>query len=439
MTETSDPEFRHDPYSALRVPEFRRYLGGNLLALLGSQMQTVAVGWELYERTGEPLDLGLVGLVQVIPVVALAMPAGQIVDRMDRRRVILLATCVLLACSLALAAVSWTGAGVAWVYASLLVNGIARAFLQPAKSSLVPMIVPRPRFTNAVTWSTSGFQLATIVGPGLGGLAIGLFHQAWVVYLLDAALTAAFVVQLLRLPPQRPAAPGRPVTLRSLVGGVEYVWRTKLVLGAISLDMFAVLLGGATALLPIYAKDILQVGPEGLGYLRAAPGIGAILTSFGLAHLPPMRRAGPVLLASVAGFGVATVLFGLTRNFGVALSMLFLTGALDMISVIIRHTLVQTWTPDEMRGRVSAVNGMFISVSNELGAFESGAVAAWFHRPDDPEHGPTVSVVSGGIGTILVVLAMWRLVPSLRRYDRLTDGPTTDRPSTDGPTSEENT
>lgn len=425
MTEASDPEFRHDAYSALRVPEFRRYLGGNLLALLGSQMQTVAVGWELYERTGEPLDLGLVGLVQVIPVVALALPAGQIVDRMDRRSVILAATCVLLACSLALATVSWTGAGVGWVYLCLLVNGVARAFLQPAKSSLVPMIVPRTRFTNAVTWSTSGFQLATIVGPGLGGLTIGLFHQAWIVYLLDAALTAAFVVQLLRLPPQRPAESGHPVTFRTLLGGVEYVWRTKLVLGAISLDMFAVLLGGATALLPIFAKDILDVGPKGLGYLRAAPGLGAILTSLALAHLPPIRRSGLVLLASVAGFGVATVMFGLTRNFGVALGMLFLTGALDMVSVIIRHTLVQVWTPDEMRGRVSAVNGMFISVSNELGAFESGLVAAWFHRPDDPEFGPTVSVVSGGIGTVLVVLATWRLVPSLRRYDRLTDGPGT--------------
>jgi hypothetical protein len=243
------------------------------------------------------------------------------------------------------------------------------------------------------------------------------------VYLLDAVLAAFFAVQLLRVR-ARPQAPStEPLGLRSVAAGVTFVWRTKVVLGAISLDMFAVLLGGATALLPIFADDILQAGPQGLGWLRAAPGLGALLMSFGLAHRPPIRRAGPALLWAVAGFGAATVMFGFARSFWLAWGMLFLTGGLDMISVVIRHTLLQLRTPDAMRGRVSAVNGLFISISNELGEFESGMVAHWFHRPLDPFFGPTVSVVSGGIGTILVVLlTAWRF-PEVRRCDRLDDVP----------------
>ena len=225
------------------------------------------------------------------------------------------------------------------------------------------------------------------------------------------------------MPPLPAAAHREPATWRSVLGGVEYVWRTKLVLGALALDMFAVLLGGATALLPVYAKDILQVGPTGLGALRAAPGIGALVVSLALLVLPPLRRAGSVLLWSVAGFGAATIVFGATRNYPLALAMLFLTGALDMISVVIRHTLVQTWTPDAMRGRVSSVNSLFIGISNELGSLESGLVAHWFTRGNDVAFGPTVSVVSGGVGTLVVVLLTAFLVPSMRRYDRLTDGP----------------
>jgi MFS family permease len=235
--------------------------------------------------------------------------------------------------------------------------------------------------------------------------------------LIDAVLCVWFLLMLLRMSPH-PVPHREPITLRTLLGGVEFVWRTKIILGALSLDMFAVLLGGATALLPFYA-DIMKLGPDGLGWLRSAPGVGALCISFILAHMPPMRRAGPTLLWCVAGFGAATIVFGLSRNFWLAWSMLFLTGMLDMISVIIRHTLVQTSTPDSMRGRVSAVNSVFISVSNELGAFESGLVAQWFVRPHDPAFGPMVSVVSGGVGTILVVLATAILVPSVRRYGKL--------------------
>ena len=300
---------------------------------------------------------------------------------------------------------------------------MARAFLLPAKSALLPLIVPRSRFANAVTWSTSGFQLATVTGPALGGLLIAATQSAVWVYLLTAPLTVALIVAVRRIRVRQSVASQERLGLASLLAGVTFVWRTKLVLGAISLDMFAVLLGGATALLPVYARDILHVGPQGLGWLRTAPGLGALLTSYILTHRPPIENAGRSLLWSVAGFGLATVVFGLARSFWLAWGMLFLAGALDMISVVIRHTLIQLWTPDEMRGRVSAVNGMFIGISNELGEFESGTVSHLFERPTEVAFGPTVSVVSGGIGTMLVVLLATWLFPDMRRHGRLDDAP----------------
>lgn len=418
-----DLHLPHDAYAALRVPEFRRFLAGNFLAILGSQMQFVALGWDIYERTGQTLQLGLVGLVQVVPVVLLALPAGQVVDRLDRRHVIIAALAGMIVCSLALAGIAWRQADYRWIYVCLLVNGVARAFLQPGKSALLPLIVPRSLFPNAVTWGTSGFQLATVIGPSLGGLVIAWTASAMWVYLLDAALSLAFVVALLRLRPRPAAAGGEPVNLGSLLAGAAFVWRTKLILGAISLDMFAVLLGGATALLPVYAKDILHAGADGLGWLRAAPGLGALLTSYILTHRPPLQHAGVTLLWAVVGFGAATVVFGLSRSFWLAFPVLFLAGAFDMVSVVIRHTLIQLWTPDAMRGRVSAINGMFIGISNELGEFESGTVAHLFERAGDPAFGPTVSVVSGGVGTMLVVLLTVWLFPTLRRHRRLDDSP----------------
>ena len=262
-------------------------------------MQLVAVGWDIYDRTGETLQLGLVGLVQVIPVVLLALPAGQVIDRLDRRRVIIGALFVMCACSLGLAAISWLQADYRWIYLCLFLNGVARAFWQPAKAALIPLIVSRSRFANAVTWSTSGFQLATVAGPALGGWMIAGTHAAAGVYLLDAALSLVFVAALRGLR-ARPTAPSSErLGVSSLLAGAAFVWRTKLILGAISLDMFAVLLGGATALLPVYAKDILQAGPEGLGWLRAAPGLGALLTSFVLTRRPPIQRSR----SHVAGVG----------------------------------------------------------------------------------------------------------------------------------------
>ena len=420
-----DSDLPHDAYAALRLPEFRRFWVGNFLAILGSQMQFVAIGWDIYERTGQKLQLGLVGLVQVIPVVLLALPAGQAIDRLDRRHVIIAALAIMVACSLALAGIAWWHADYRWIYACLLLNGVARAFLMPAKAALLPLIVPRTRFSNAVTWGTSGFQLATIIGPTLGGLLIAWTTAALWVYLVDAVLSLAFIGFLSGLRSRPPAASQERISLRSLLAGAAFVWRTKLILGAITLDMFAVLLGGATALLPVYAKDILLAGPDGLGWLRAAPGLGALVTSYFVTHRPPIQRAGTTLLWSVTGFGAATVVFGLSRSFWLAWGALFFTGAFDMVSVVIRHTLIQLWTPDEMRGRVSAVNSVFIGISNELGEFESGTVAHLFDRSGDPVFGPTVSVVSGGVGTILVVLLSAWLFPAMRRHGRLDDSPRT--------------
>jgi MFS family permease len=400
------PVRSHDPYAALRFRDYRRFLIGRLLATMGQQMLDVAIGWELYDRTHSAFALGLVGLVLVVPIIALALPAGHAADRLDRRRIILVTQVVLTAGSLALAWLSFTRGPVALMYVCLFAIGIALAFNRPATSALLPQLVPLADFANAVTWNSSAFQIASVAGPALGGAVIGIRHHAGPVYVIDAVLSLAFFMYVL-------GVRGRPVertregmTLQSLLAGIGFVWRTKVILASITLDLFAVLFGGATMLLPVFAKDILHVGPAGFGWLRAAPSMGALLMAVVLTHRAPMQRAGRSLLWAVAGFGIATIIFGLSRSFPLSMVMLLLLGALDNISVVVRHTLVQMRTPDAMRGRVSAVNGVFIDTSNELGGFESGATAALF--------GPVVSVVGGGIMTILIVLLVAQLWPELR-------------------------
>lgn len=401
----------HDPYAALRVRNFQYYVVGNVLAIFGMQMQTVAVQWEIYERTHSPLALGMVGLVQFLPVICLTLPAGHEADRSHRKLIVMAAMFTMACCSLGLAWVSRTQADIGWMYLSLLLSGVARAFLQPAKASLLPHIVPREAFSNAVTWNMSGFQVAAIVGPAAGGQLIGYSGIAWPVYIIDATSTLIFFALLGLMHVPRHAAAASASTAKALLAGLNFVWTNKIVLAAITLDMFAVLLGGAVALLPIYAEDILEVGAQGLGWLRTAPAAGALVFSFVLAHRPPIEHAGKTLLAVVAGFGMATIVFGFSQSYPLSLAMLFLTGAFDIVSVVIRHTLVQLLTPDNMRGRVSAINSVFIGASNELGAFESGFVAQLFT--------PVVSVVSGGIGTLLVVVTVAAAWPQLRRYGRL--------------------
>lgn len=401
----------HDSYAALRLVGFRRYLIGNVVSILGMQMQTVAVGWEIYEKTHSTLMLGYVGLVQFLPLVLLALPAGHIADNFKRKNIVMSAVGVMALCSLGIALNSFSGGPVWVMYACLFVNGVARAFQGPAKSSLLPQIVPRAIFSNAVSWNSGSFELATMSGPAIGGALIAFFGGAAAVYAVNAACSIIFLGLLAGIVVQAQAGGREPLTFSSLVAGFNFVRRTEVVLGAMTLDMFAVLLGGATMLLPVYAKDILHVGPSGLGWLRAAPSIGAFTTALALAHRPPMAKAGRALLLAVAGFGVATIAFGLSTNFWLSLVMLLLTGLFDSVSVVIRHTLVQVLTPDEMRGRVSAINGLFIGTSNELGGFESGLVAGFF--------GPVVSVVAGGAGTLVVVAAVALAWPRLRRYGAL--------------------
>ncbi len=374
-------------------------------------MVGVAVGWELYERTASPLALGLVGLVQVLPVILLALHAGHVADRFDRRRVVFAAQGTLALCSFGLALLSLTQGALILVYACLLGIGVARAFNNPASAALLPQTVPQAAFTNAATWSSSSWQLAAVLGPALGGILIALSQSAVPIYLLDTFGCLTFVLLVRLIQGKQTARTKEPATLKALAAGAGFILRNKVILATITLDLFAVLLGGAVALMPVFAKDILRVGPSGLGWMRAAPSIGALLMAVIIAHRPPFRRAGYTMLWAVAGFGFATIVFGISTSFLLSVLMLGLLGALDQISVVIRSTLLLTRAPDEVRGRVYAVNSVFVGASNELGAFESGLVAALF--------GPIFAVVSGGIGTLLVVLAVLRIWPEVRQLGRL--------------------
>lgn len=408
---TSDSGARRDAYAAFRFRDFRLLLAGSLLANTGRNMLSVAVGWEVYERSGSAMALGWIGLIQGLPIILLSMPAGHLADRAERRKIVALTELVLAAVSFGLALFSLRHGSLVWMYTLLLVGAVAHAFNGAASSALLPLTVPGRIFSNAITWKSSSFQVASVAGPAVGGLMIAATHGATGVYVVNGVaclLYSALVGLTTRRPVTRSA---EPVTFESLAAGFRFVWRTKIILATITLDLFAVLFGGTMALLPIFAKDILHVGPAGLGWLRAAPAMGAFAMAFTIAHLPPSRSIGRLLMWAVAGFGVATIIFGLSKWFWLSLLMLALTGAFDNISVVVRHSLVQLRTPDAMRGRVSAVNNVFISSSNELGAFESGLVAAFF--------GAVVSTVSGGIGTILVVLATARIWPEILRLRTL--------------------
>ncbi|MBD2691214.1 MFS transporter [Anabaena catenula] len=402
---------QHDPFAAMRFRDYRLFSIGRVLLFTGGQMQTVALGWELYERTNSAMVLGLIGLAQVVPMIALTLITGHIADKNDRKKITLFSILLLTFCSIALAVISFNKGAVFLVYGCLLLTGVARAFLKPAGDALMWQLIPMSAFTNAATWNSSSFQLASVIGPALGGFSIALFKSATAVYILAAlaALSCFFLTATIK--PQKTNFAKEPISLKTLAAGAEFVWNNQLILAAITLDLFAVLLGGAVALLPVFAKDILQVGPVELGYLQAAPSIGALSMAALLVYLPPIRKAGPALLWSVVGFGIVTIIFGLSRWVWLSLLMLALSGALDSISVVIRHTLVQIRTPDHLRGRVAAINSVFISASNELGGFESGLTAALF--------GPVLSVVGGGIGTILVVVATAAIWPEIRKLGAL--------------------
>ncbi|MFO0952941.1 MAG: MFS transporter [Isosphaeraceae bacterium] len=405
----------HDPYAVLREPNYVRYLMGGMCATVGGQVQNLAVGWELYERTGAPSALAYVGLAQVVPVFLLAIPAGQAADRYSRVAQLILAATMRLLAALGLLALSLTRGPVAWTYACLAVGGVGVALSMPARWSLLQQVVPRDQVTSAVTWNSTTWQVAAMVGPSLGGAIIALTRGAAAAYAFDAACSVLMIALTAGLKLRPVERVREPLSAGSLAAGVRFVFRTELILATITLDLFAVLLGGATALLPVYAKDVLHVGPTGLGWLRAAPSVGAFVTALFLAHRPPMRRAGRSLLWSVAGFGAATIVFGFSTDPYLSFAMLALTGAFDNVSVVVRQTLVQVLTPDSMRGRVSAVNAIFIGSSNQLGEFESGMVAEWF--------GPVAAVVGGGVGTVLVVLGVAALWPGVLRLGSLHEVP----------------
>jgi MFS family permease len=401
----------HDAYAALRHRDYRCLLGGATLSSVGLGVQTVAVGWEVYDRTGSMLMLGLTGLAQFLPVLLFALPAGQIADHYNRKHVLQTAQAIGITASLGLAALSLLRGPVEVVLACLLLSGTGRALGAPSRIALLPQVVPALDVPNAVAWNSTGWQFASVTGPALGGLIVALAPPP-AAYLITAGCALACVLLLVPVRPLAHASAVAPArTLAALLAGVGFVWRSKLLLAAITLDLFAVLLGGATALLPVFAKDILHVGPAGLGWLRAAPALGALGMGVFLAHRPPLRRPGLALLACVAGFGLTMIGFGLSRSFFLSFSLLVLSGALDNVSVVVRGTLVQVLTPDEMRGRVAAVNTVFISSSNELGEFESGVTAEWF--------GAVWSVAGGGMGTIVVVLLVAAAFPSLARLGPL--------------------
>jgi MFS family permease len=398
------------PLSLLKHAVFRHFWCARVLSALSFQMVGVALGWQIYALTHSAYALGLVGLAQFLPMFALTLVVGHVADRYDRR--VIVATCQAVngVAALTLALGSWQG----WlsthaIYALAACVGAARAFEQPTIAALLPGLVPREVLQRAMALATSAGQTAQILGPALGGVLYGFGPTTVYACAAAAFLSASTLIATIRVRPQ--VNPREPVTLRSVFSGIAFIRSQPVILGAISLDLFAVLLGGATALLPLYARDILHVGPQGLGLLRSAPAVGALLGALVLARRPLQRAQGRAMFAAVLVFGVATMVFGVSRYFYLSLAALFVTGCADVVSVVVRQSLVQLGTPDAMRGRVAAVNSMFVGTSNQLGEFESGVAAGLL--------GAVPAVLVGGLGTVLVAVVWMKLFPKLRGIDRL--------------------
>lgn len=405
-------EVRIPPRAAFQHRDFRLYQSARLFSIVSTEMQSVAVAWQVYELTRKPVYLGYVGLAQFLPGILLFLVAGHAADRFDRRRVLLVSYAGYAIGSILLFTYTMRGiSSVIPVYGILLFIGTIRAFSGPAGQSLMPQLVPEEYFQNAVAWGSSIFMVATVMGPAMGGLIYGWANGAVAVYVAATAMYVAAIVSVELMHVRTGRMEKKDVSLETLLVGFHYIWRKKVILGAISLDLFAVLLGGAVALLPVYAKEILHTGPWGLGLLRSAPAVGAMIMAVLLAFHPLRSRAGAIMLWCVAMYGFFTIVFGYSRTFAISLAALFTVGAADMVSVVVRATLVQMSTPPEMRGRVSAVNLLFVGASNEFGQFESGITAQWF--------GAVRAVVLGGVGTLVVVsLWAWKF-PGLRKVDRL--------------------
>jgi MFS family permease len=410
------------PAAAFRSRDFLRYQLARVVVIIGAEAQALAVAWQVYQITHRAIDLGYTGLMLFLPGLVFILPAGHVADRFDRRQVILVCYTLQAVCTAVLFRFAWTGIDRVWpIFAILFVIGTGRAFSGPASSALVPHLVPQEHFVNAITWGSAIFQLANIVGPAIGGILFtlplgrfqsGRLHGASLVYLFSLLGVIWFLALVGSLDVRPGRMEHRAISKDVILAGFRYVAGTQVLLGSISLDLFAVLLGGAVALMPIFAQDILHAGPRGLGVLRAAPALGALVVSLWLMVRPIRKNAGVRMLICVAIFGASTVLFGISRNLVVSLAALFIVGASDMVSVVIRSSILQLATPAEMRGRVSAVNALFVGASNELGEFESGLTAQWW--------GAVRAVVIGGIGSLMVT-GLWSVFfPSLRRADALT-------------------
>jgi len=402
-----------DARAAFRYPAFLKFQAARFFIVVATEMQAVAVGWQVYEITKRPLDLGLVGLAQFLPGIVLFLVSGHVADRFNRRNLLILCDLGFATCFALLLAITLRGAvSIAAVFAVLVLLGVVRSFNGPVSRAMLPHLVAPEHFAGSVAWASSIFQAATILGPILGGLIYAFARGPVAVYVCAALAAGVAIALTLQLPAQEKERARPAANLSTVFEGFRYIWREKLILGAISLDLFAVLLGGAVALLPVYAREILNAGPWALGILRSAPGVGAGIMAIAIAHRPLKNRAGATMLWCVAGFGLCTVIFGVSRSFAISLAALFLVGATDMVSVIVRATLIQVKTPDEMRGRVNAVDMIFIGASNELGQFESGITAQWF--------GAVPAVILGGIGAI-VVTGLWAwMFPQLRKVNELT-------------------
>ena len=408
----SETDSRHAGLAAFQHIDFVLYQIERFSVVAALEMQSVAVGWQVYEITRRPLDLGYVGLAQFLPNMVLFLVAGHAADRFSRKNLLLMCNLGFAICSALLIAITRLGAhNVRPIYAVLVLLGIVRAFNSPAGRALLPALVPIEVFPNAVAWSSTAYQTAAILGPAMGGLVYAVFRGPTGVYATSVVACLIATAALARIRVRRVARQNEEISLRTVFAGLHYIWTHKIIFGSISLDLFAVLLGGSLALLPVYAREILHTGPWGLGLLRAAPGVGAAFMAILLAYQPMRRQVGKTMLLCVGGFGVFTIIFGISHSLVLSLISLMLVGATDMVSIVIRSTLVQIATPDAVRGRVNAVDMIFIGASNELGEFESGVTAHWF--------GTVPAVILGGVGTLLVVTLWAWMFPELRQADRL--------------------
>lgn len=406
---------KNDPYIALRYPEFRSYIGMRFFLTFAYQIQAVVIGWYVYQVTNDPLSLGLIGLAEAIPAISISLYGGYVADKSDKKKLLVWIITAMTFCSLMLFLVTMPqnifnitkGLKIPIIYILILFIGIARGFYSPTSFSLMAQIIPKEHYPNSSTWNSGSWQTASIIGPAVGGLLYGFsgITACFVVILVFNIFSLAFIKFFVKNQP--PQFVPKENIYKSLKEGIKFVFNSRMIVGALSLDMFSVFFGGAVALLPVFAHDILKVGAEGLGLMRAAPAVGAVITMFAMARYSPMEKPWRNLLFAVAGFGLSIIAFGLSKNFYLSLVFLFFEGAFDSVSVIIRSTILQILTPDEMRGRVAAVNSMFIGSSNEIGAFESGVAAKLL--------GTIPAVIFGGGMTLLIVGITWlktkRLVP----------------------------